>query len=187
MRCAEQNGRKPLTLKNSAIICLLACLAAIPLAAQQSPIAPPARWQALRQYLTLSDAQVGSLQQIQQQRQNAERAVYEQIRERQVQLNTLLRQGSNDAANIGRLMVEINNLQRQLPLPGTGYRSQALAILTEAQKTKLPALVEALRLGLAGNEAVNLNLIDRPPSQIQPRPVPLPVNEASATLVVEQE
>jgi Spy/CpxP family protein refolding chaperone len=145
------------------------------------------RWQALRQHLTLTDAQVGSLQQILEQRQNAERAIYEQIRERQSQLNTLLRQGSNDASTIGRLMVEINNLQRQLPLPGGSYRAQALAVLTDGQKAKLPALADALRLALPANEAVSLNLIDRPPTQIQPRLLPMPVTPPSATLVGEQE
>src|SRR6188768_2756424 len=74
------------------------------------------QWDQLKQYLVLTDAQVVSLGQIRQNRMQQEQAIYSQISEKQRQMYALLQQGSNDAATIGRLMVESNNLGKQLPL-----------------------------------------------------------------------
>lgn len=120
----------------------------------------PDQWDQLKQYLVLTDAQVTTLQQIRQRRGEQQQAVYQQMAEKQRQMYELLQQGSNDAGTIGRLMVDINNLQRQLPLKGD--RNEVLAILTPAQKTKLPALVDAMKLQAAGWQAVELNLVDNP-------------------------
>ena len=128
-------------------------------------IAPPViqnRWDQLKQFLVLTEAQVASLDQVRQNRQQQEQAIYRQVAEKQRQMYDLLQQGSNDAGTIGRLMVEINNLNRQLPLKGDTYRTEVLAILTPPQKAKLPGLTEALKLQAAGWQAVELNMIDNP-------------------------
>ena len=122
----------------------------------------PQQWDQLKQYLVLTDAQVASLQQIRENRLQQERAIYTQISEKHRQMYALLQQGSNDAATIGRLMVESNNLSRQLPLKGDTYRTEVLAVLTPAQKTKLPTLTEALKLQAAAWQATELNMIDNP-------------------------
>ncbi|HET8546965.1 MAG TPA: periplasmic heavy metal sensor, partial [Bryobacteraceae bacterium] len=137
----------------------------------------------LRQYLSLTDAQVTSLQQVQANRRDAEAAIYRQIAEKQRTLYGLLRAGSNDAPQIGQLMIDINNLQRRIPVSAEPYRAAALAILTDQQKTKLPALVEALRLVPTAYQAVSLNLIDAPAAYIRepmplPMPMPMPVRPA---------
>ena len=150
------------------------------LSAQQLPIAPPQS--PLRTYLTLTESQVASLQHVQAQKRQAESAVYKQISDLQRQLNALLAQGSNDAVTIGRLTVDINNLRRQLPLPADQYRAAALAVLTDAQKAKLPALSEALRLIQPANEAVYYNLVTAPVLTPTPRPLPMPVLQSSATV-----
>lgn len=160
--------------------------ATLTLAAQQTPSRPVPDSQ-LKQYLNLSDAQMTGLQQVQTQRRQAESLFYQQINERQRQLNALLQAGSNDAASIGRLMVEINNLRRQLPLPTAQYRAAALAVLTDAQKAKLPALAEALRLQQPANEATWYDLIDRPALLPTPRPLPMPVTATSATVDSEPQ
>ena len=137
----------------------------------------PQQWDELRQYLVLSDAQLSTLEQIMRNRSQAEQQIYLQISEKERQMYTLLQQGSNDAGTIGRLMVEINNLRRQLPLSGGTYRTQALAAINDAQKAKVAALVEALKLQSPAWQAVQLNLMDNPhvpDARILPYPIPSP-------------
>ena len=134
------------------------------------PIFKP-QWTELQQYLSLTAAQLSTLESVYNSRMQAEQVVYQQMSEKQRQLNALLEQGSNDVTAIGRLMVDINNLRRQLPLNNGPYRTQALAVLTDAQKAKLPALTDALKLQTPGWQATALNLIDNPISQ-DPRILP---------------
>jgi hypothetical protein len=150
------------------------------------PFVPQPLFPELRQYLTLTDAQVNSLVQIQNNRREAEAAIYRQIAEKQQVLYGLLQAGSTDALQIGQLTVEINNLQRRLPLGPEPYRTSSLAVLNDPQKAKLPALSDALRLAGTAYQAVSLNLIDQPDPQIGlPRPVPiiLPRPAMEATIV----
>lgn len=139
------------------------------------------QWDELKQHLVLSDAQVSTLEQILKNRTDAEQTIYRQITEKQQQIYALLEQGSNDAATIGRLTVESNNLRRQLPLNSGPYRTQALAVLNDAQKGKLTNLNEALKLQTPGWQAVQLNLIDNP-SIPDIRILPYPVS-ASETAI----
>ena len=170
-------------LKN---ILLTTVLTLAPIAAQQLPIAPrPMPETPLRQHLGLTEAQMTGLQQVQTQRREAESKIYQQNNEKQRQLNALLQQGSNDAVSIGRLMVDINNLRKQLPLPNAQYRAAALAVLTDAQKAKLPALADALKLAQPANEAAYYDLIDRPEFVATPRPLPMPALVTSDNVVSE--
>jgi hypothetical protein len=152
------------------------------------PFVPQPVYSELRQHLTLTDAQVNSLIQVLNSRREAEAAIYRQISEKQQVLYGLLQAGSNDALQIGQLTVEINNLQRRLPLSAEPYRSSALAVLNDQQKTKLAALAEALRLVNAAYQAVSLNLIDQPDQNIglpRPFPMPMPVRTMEAGNVEE--
>lgn len=146
----------------------------------------PAPYNELRTLLGLTDAQVQRLQELQTTRRNAEAVIYRQIQERQTSLNTLLSQGSTDAARIGTLMVEINNLRRQLPLSSEPYRRPALEVLTVDQRNKLPLLRDALVLQSPAYQAVSLNLIDpyRPPSLPRPLPADLPEGNIAEVPVV---
>ena len=140
-----------------------------------APPRVPQHWDELRQYLVLSEAQVSTLEQIMRNRSQAEQQIYLQISEKERQMYALLQQGSNDAGSIGRLMVEINNLRRQLPLNGAPYRTEALAAMNDAQKAKLAALVEALKLQSPAWQAVQLNMMDSPrvpDARILPFPMP---------------
>ena len=70
-------------------------------------------------------------------------------------------------------MVDINTLRRQVPTTGAQYRQPALAVLTQEQKAKLPALEAALKAQGPAYEAIQLNLMDYPNQQIGlPRPLP---------------
>lgn len=128
---------------------------------------PPQRYHELMQFLTLSEAQATQLQSIANARNQTQQSVYEQINEKYRQLQALLNANSTDAATIGRLTIEINNLQKQR-VPAEPWRSQALNVLTAAQKQKLPTLQQALQLQTPGWQATTLNLIDSPQPQVRP-------------------
>ena len=134
----------------------------------------------IKTYLALTDQQLAALQQIQTQRRQADQAVYNQINERQAKLNELLQANSTDALTIGRLMVEINGLRKQLPSNPETYRDSALKVLTQPQVAKLPALVEALRLNPAAWQATSLSLIEDPNGGgARILPVPYPIDRAA--------
>ena len=109
-----------------------------------------------------------------------EQAIYQQVAEKQRQMYQLLQQGSNDAATIGRLMVEVNNLNRSIPEKKAPYRAQALAVLTDPQKAKLTTLVDAMKLQTPAWQAVELNIIDNPHVP-DLRILPMPLATISAT------
>lgn len=147
------------------------------------PVVPPPEFDQVKQYLQLTDSQVTSLRELLQTRRKEEQAIHEQINQRYQQLNQLLDSGSNDAAAVGRLMVEINNLRRDLPVSGAPYRAPALAVLTDQQKQKLPQLAEALNIQQPAWQAVTLNLIDPPsPGDVRILPMPAAAEPLPATL-----
>ena len=142
-----------------------------------TPLPPiPAPNTALMQYLGLSDTQMQALQDVQKNRNAANQAVYKQINDKQVAINTLIAAGSNDALQIGQLTIDINNLRKQLQTSGAPFREQALAVLTPDQKNKLSGLTSALQLQPAAYQAINMNLIDQlsPPKILPLTPVATP-------------
>lgn len=130
----------------------------------------------IKTYLSLTDQQLTALQEVQRSRQQADEAIYKQINDKQVQLSQLLNANSTDALAIGRLMVEINNLRRQVPTNQGPYRENAVKVLTPPQVAKLPALVQALQLSRPAWEATSLNLIDDPNNSGGVTPLPFPVD-----------
>jgi Spy/CpxP family protein refolding chaperone len=154
-------------------------LAIVPLPAQIVPMPPVQNLQTvyaqLTAYLNLTDTQVQNLLSIQASRNNAQQAIYKQIADKQTQLNTLLSQGTADALTVGQLEIDINNLRKQLPLPNSSYRTQALAVLTPDQVAKLPPLVNALQLQATAWQASTLDLIDAPAlNGLPPLPAMMP-------------
>lgn len=138
-------------------------------------VRPPAPvYQELKSFLQLSDTQLRALLEIQRKMREESGKISQEIAEKNRALRALLESGSTDYWRIGLLMVEINQLQKKLPISGEPYRSEALAVLTRAQVEKLQELVAALRLAIPAHQAVALNLIDSPPN-VQPRPLPLPM------------
>lgn len=139
------------------------------------PMPPQSPFAQLKAYLNLTDSQVQALQGVQISRNNAQQAIYKQINEKQMQLNTLLSQGTSDALTVGQLEIDINNLRKQLPLPNSSYRTQARAVLDPGQTAKLAGLVTALQLSLPAWQAITLDLIDASgPTTPPPAPVVLP-------------
>lgn len=134
---------------------------------------PPVRFEELKSFLNLSDTQLMALQQVMQSKSDAENAIYRSIHEKNETLNNLLNSHAPDAFQVGRLTLEIRDLQKKVPLTGEPYRTNALNVLTAAQKQKLPALTQALQTATPAYQAVSLNLID-PPQRPGINPLDLP-------------
>jgi Spy/CpxP family protein refolding chaperone len=124
---------------------------------------PPAAFDELKQHLGLTDTQVELLRNIVAEKYEATQEIYRQINQKRMELDTLLRSGSRDAARIGQLTIDIHILSTQPPPPTDVWRQRALAVLTPDQRTKLGPLEQAMKLSTPAYQAVTLDLIDPPP------------------------
>src|SRR6266540_287353 len=92
-------------------------LAASALASAQPPGAqqPPApSITEAKAYLGLTDAQVTALQTIQKQAQAATQSLHTQIQTKQTDLDALLAKGTTDANAVGKLLLDIQTLRKQI-------------------------------------------------------------------------
>lgn len=123
---------------------------------QQAPVAE------IKAYLSLSDAQVTQLQQLARTEADANRTRRQEIATKQQTLRDQLRAGSTDAATLGRLLLDAENIRRQIENAEKAYREQAVALLNAAQKTKLKALEDAMALHDEIRQGMALNLLTPP-------------------------
>lgn len=140
---------------------LIFALLAAPVLFAQNPDLPD-----LRAVLNLSDAQVTSLGQFEQQKALAIQPIAQRIQQTQQQLDTLLKNTSPDAASVGRLLIEISGLGRQAQQVVTTFQQQVANLLQADQKTKLQSLSQVLVLQLAAQQAAALGLVG-PPSALE--------------------
>lgn len=113
----------------------------------------------LKTALNLTDDQVAQLRQLQEDRMQASRQNWDQVAQKQRELNDLLNSGTADATAVGNMTLEIRALQKQAPPDEQTYRDKALAVLNPAQKMKLQLLEQALQLRPAVDEALSVNLL----------------------------
>jgi Spy/CpxP family protein refolding chaperone len=117
---------------------------------------------ALRAYLNLTDSQLQQMKQAGEQarRQSAEKAkaVEPQIREKRAALEAQLAKGG-DAAAIGKLMLEIRTLEKQVGEARRASRDSFVNLLTPEQKTKFKAVEDAALLPVAAREAARIGLV----------------------------
>lgn len=118
--------------------------------------------EALKAALALTDAQVTSLTDLQEQKRQESQTLIEQIADKQTAIREALSQDSPDANAIAALLVQQVSLRKQMQQISTAYNTQALAILTAEQKTKLKDLENAQALRLAVQQAEGLDLLKRP-------------------------
>src|SRR5215208_6252018 len=117
---------------------LLTTAGFMPAQDKEATILPYPYYNDVKQYLGLSDAQTGSLETIVRNRNQAQQSIWSQTAEKNRQLYQLLETGTGSATQIGQLMVDIRNLEKQIPALDAPYRAQTLNLLTAAdQKTKL--------------------------------------------------
>jgi len=116
----------------------------------------------IKTYLALTDTQVTGIQAVQKQLQTAVQDLQTQIRTKQTALDTALAGTSPDANAVGKLLVDITNLRKQVQTQAGTFGDQAINLLTTAQKTKLTALSDAAKLQPAIQQAIGLLLLAPP-------------------------
>ena len=117
---------------------------------------------ALKAHLALTDAQVTQLQDAQQQLRTVNRSGFEQLMQKEKTLRETLTAGSTDATAVGRLVLDIEALRKQIKAGQDSAVTIATAVLTAAQKAKLAELEAAEKLMPAVGEAHMLNLLAGP-------------------------
>lgn len=133
---------------------------------------PQPDFAALKGYLNLSDAQIRRIQQAgEKARKDAadkEQSLRPQIRDKQIALGDLLDKDNADATQVGRAILEIRNLEKQIRQAREAVRSSELSVLTEEQRTKFKAIQDAANLPAATREAQRLGLVPGPPPGQRP-------------------
>jgi Spy/CpxP family protein refolding chaperone len=137
------------------------------LVAQPGPMDRPPRdgvppMDQLKEYLTLTDAQVQSLKDVQKAWRDAAQPVMEQMAEKSKQLRDAMHQNTVDQATVDSLKAALADLQKKAQSIRDQFQPQALSLLTSQQKTALTALQKALELMPAAQQAAFFNLLDSP-------------------------
>jgi len=130
----------------------------------------------LKTYLNLSDGQVMQIRQAgERARKDAEdkaRANEPQIRDKRMALEDLLAKGTNDAAAVGRLMIDIRALEKQVRDAREAVRSSQLNVLTPEQRTRFRTIEEEASRPQAILEARRLGMVNGPEPGMQNQPGP---------------
>lgn len=111
--------------------------------------------------LNLSDSQIQSLVQLQQQKPAVLQPLVQHVQQDQQRLQQLL-SNNPDPAAVGQLVIEINAITHQIQQIAVNFQQQALSILQPEQRAQVPPLGEALRLSQAAQQAVGLGLLIPP-------------------------
>ncbi|MEJ5368023.1 MAG: periplasmic heavy metal sensor [Bryobacteraceae bacterium] len=155
-------------------VIILAALVALPAPAQRMGFGPgmgpgwaagaqtPPVPTALKDYLGLTDQQVQQLTDLRKQVAEENRSIAEQIRAKRQEIAELMKSANPDPLKVGQLHVDIKKLNDQRLAKLEAMRTQAVALLTAAQKQKLAELEKALQLVQAARQAVALGLIAPP-------------------------
>ncbi len=113
-------------------------------------------------FLNLSDSQVQSLVQIQQQKGQALQPVVQQAAQTQQKLQQILAAPNPDPATVGQLVIAIAALGQQIQQIAASFQVQTFNLLQDDQKEKLPPLQLALVLHSAALQAATLGLLNAP-------------------------
>ncbi|HYL74369.1 MAG TPA: periplasmic heavy metal sensor [Bryobacteraceae bacterium] len=116
----------------------------------------------LKNFLNLSDAQIQSLVQLQQQKGQTLQPVVQQVMQTQMKLQQLLASPNPDPATVGQLVIAMNALGGQAQQIAGNFQQKATDVLQADQKTKLPPLQLALELHPVALQAVSLGLLNAP-------------------------
>ncbi len=129
---------------------------------------PPARASAvppldqLKTYLTLSDAQVTKLQDVQKTWRDTAQPLMEQVGAKTRELREAMRENPVVPSKVDALKAELDALQKKVQVLRDQYQPQALAVLSTQQQSLLATLQKVLELIPAAQQAAFVNLIDNP-------------------------
>jgi len=128
----------------------------------------PPDFSALKSYLNLTDAQIRQMQQARdkaaKEAGEKDAALRPQIEERRRALADLLDKDNPDPTAVGKTMLEIRGLERQLRQAHEAVRDSGISVMTAEQKSKFKAIQDAALLPQATRDAQRLGLVPPPPS-----------------------
>jgi len=116
----------------------------------------------VKAYLNLTDAQITSLEAIHTQARTANQQARADLRTKEQALQTLLKQTNPDPTALGNAMLAVQTARASLRQSDSALVTQAVAVLTADQKTKLQTLAAAQALDPQIREATMLFLLARP-------------------------
>ena len=116
----------------------------------------------LKAYLSLTDAQVTSLHDLNKAQRDSSRTIAEDLRSKHQALDAAVRSGSTDAATINSDALAVKAGEQKMLAIRQQYQAQAVATLSAAQQAKLKILVDAAALEPSIREASMLGLMDPP-------------------------
>lgn len=122
---------------------------------QPGEMRPP---EELKDFLGLDDKQVATLEEIAKKAHEAMWAGAESLRTKEQQLRGLVEKAADPTA-AGKLLFDIEAQRKAMPDIRKKAHADALAVLTEAQKTKLKELRKQAGERAAARQAVGLNLM----------------------------
>ena len=135
------------------------------------PAAPPAPGiAAVQNYLGLSDQQVQRLVQLRREEEQVLQPLRQQQREKAQALREARQSANPNPTTIGQLILDLQNLRKDLVVINEAYHSKALALLDSAQKAKLDELEAAAQRAararpvLRGATLLNLLAAPEPPA-----------------------
>ena len=146
-------------MKRMLIVLTIACTPF--LARAQDPQAPPAPV-IVAGFLGFSDTQAAQFVKLLEGLQTSVGALQPQIVARQQALERLLSADQPDAAAVGKLVLEMRGLQKQVGQALQSYHDGFLALLTQEQKEKTQAVVGAAQLLPAVKAFAEVRLLDPP-------------------------
>ncbi|MBM3726098.1 MAG: periplasmic heavy metal sensor [Acidobacteria bacterium] len=116
---------------------------------------------AVKAAIGISDAQIAQLRALQQQTATAMRTAAQELQTKQTALNELLARNP-DPATVGRAVIEIAAIRKRMDDLRARVLTQAVAVLSADQRTKLKTLEDAMKLQPAIGQAAGLGLLQRP-------------------------
>lgn len=115
----------------------------------------------LKAILNLSDPQVLTLVQLQQQKAATLQPLLQQIQQHEQMLDQVL-ETNPDPAVVGGLVIEMTLINRQVEQASSNFQQKAFSILQPDQRTQVQSLGNVLRLQSAAQQAVALGLLSPP-------------------------
>jgi len=133
--------------------------------AQQPPSPNPPRPSpdaAVKTILDLSDSQLQQLKDLRESMTQRQREIATQMRELQQRRRELLQASPPNAAALTDLLIQEQNLQKQIQDQNKAFRDGALILLTASQKEKIQRIEEALKLARDAAPLARFGLLEGP-------------------------
>ena len=113
-------------------------------------------------FLGFSDAQRAGFEQLLQTFQSDVANVLQQLKQKQAMLELLLNSGEPDPSTIGNVVLQVRAIQSQMNVLIQSYHDGFISLLTDDQKQKVQAVVQALQLLPAVQAFVGVQLLHPP-------------------------